>query len=45
MAERIIDTLVDNRTLSNDALHSWLDDDEARVRRRIWSQWRQHMTG
>ena len=45
LAERIVDTLVDNRTVSNDALHTWLDDDEARVRRRIWSEWRQQMTG
>jgi len=45
LAERIVDTLVDNQTVRSDALQGWLDEDEARVRRRILLDWRLHMAG
>lgn len=40
LAERIVDTLVDDSTVRTDALQGWLDEDEARVRRRILADWR-----
>jgi hypothetical protein len=40
LAERIVDTLVDERTARSDALQGWLDEDEARVRRRVLQDWR-----
>lgn len=40
LAERIVDTLVDERTARSDALQGWLDEDEARVRRRVLHDWR-----
>lgn len=40
LAERIVDTLVDERTARSDALQAWLDEDEARVRRRVLQDWR-----
>jgi hypothetical protein len=45
LAERIVDTLVDDRTVRSDALQGWLDEDEARVRRRILLDWRLQMAG
>lgn len=45
LAERIVDTLVDNQTVRSDALQGWLDEDEARVRRRILLDWRLQMAG
>jgi len=40
LAEHIVDTLVDERTARSDALQGWLDEDEARVRRRVLQDWR-----
>ena len=40
LAERLIDTIVDDNTARSDHLQRWLDDDEARVRRRIIADWR-----
>jgi hypothetical protein len=40
IAERIVDTLVDERTARSDVLQGWLDEDEARVRRRVLQDWR-----
>ena len=40
LAERIVDTLVDERTARSDALQGWLDEDEARLRRRVLQDWR-----
>jgi hypothetical protein len=40
LAERVVDCLVDEKTESHDRLQRWLDDDEARLRRRILADWR-----
>ena len=40
IAERIVDCLADDSTVRSDTLQAWLDDDEARVRRRIVTDWR-----
>jgi hypothetical protein len=40
LAEHLIDTLVDDTTARSDHVQRWLDDDEARVRRRIIADWR-----
>lgn len=44
IAERLVDCLVDDTTVRSDTLQAWLDNDEARVRRRVLSDWRSLLT-
>ncbi|MBM4282318.1 MAG: hypothetical protein FJ137_16705 [Deltaproteobacteria bacterium] len=45
LAERLVDCLVDEQTERSDRLQRWLDEDEARIRRRILADWRAALAG